>query len=100
MRSYAKSLGARVRISNGAAPEVSEIKVFRDHGKNLATVDLQAHGSGTATPGLTSRKALIGIASRALNAGELEQLAQQGFGDMRNAENEHVVGLTQRPFPS
>jgi phosphate transport system substrate-binding protein len=90
---YAKSLGARVRISNGAAPDVADIKVFRDDGKNLATVDLQAHGSGTATPGLTSRKALIGMASRALNAGELEQLAQQGFGDMRSAENEHVVGL-------
>jgi phosphate transport system substrate-binding protein len=30
---------------------------------------------------------------RALNTGELEQLAQQGFGDMRSPENEHVVGL-------
>jgi phosphate transport system substrate-binding protein len=90
---YAKSLGGRVKISNGAAPEVAEIKVFRSDGKNLATIDLQAHGSGTATPGLTGRKALIGMASRALNAGELEQLAQQGFGDMRSAENEHVVGL-------
>src|SRR5262249_32335289 len=52
-----------------------------------------AHGSGTATPGLASGKALIGMASRALNEAELTQLAQQGFGDMRSAENEHVVGL-------
>jgi phosphate transport system substrate-binding protein len=28
-----------------------------------------------------------------LNAGELDQLAQHGFGDMRSAEHEHVVGL-------
>ena len=93
IEAYAESLGAGVRIANGAVPDVAEIKVFRGDGNNLATVDLQAHGSGTATSGLTSRKALIGMAPRALNAGELEQLAQQGFGDMRSAEHEHVVGL-------
>ena len=90
---YAKSLGAHGRIANSEDAEVAEITVTRDNGTKLAAIDLQAHGSGTATPGLVSRKALIGMASRPLNAGELEQLGQQGFGDMRSPEHEHVVGL-------
>ena len=90
---YAQSRGERARISNGPSAEMSEIKVTGDDGMNRATIDLQAHGSATATPGLASGKAVIGMASRALNAAEVTQLAQQGFGDMRSAENEHVVGL-------
>jgi phosphate transport system substrate-binding protein len=93
IEAYAQSRGEHVRISNGASAEVSEIKVTGGDEKNSATIDLQAHGSGTATPGLASGKALIGMASRALNEAELAQLAQQGMGDMRSAENEHVVGL-------
>jgi phosphate transport system substrate-binding protein len=90
---YAQSRGERIRITNGAAAEVSEIKVIASDGENRAAIDLQAHGSGTATPGLASGKALIGMASRALNEAELTQLAQQGLGDMRSPETEHVVGL-------
>jgi phosphate transport system substrate-binding protein len=93
IEAYAQSRGERVRIANGAAPEVSEINVIASDGKNRATIDLQARGSGTATPGLASGKALIGMASRALNEAELAQLAQQGLGDMRSPDNEHVVGL-------
>jgi phosphate transport system substrate-binding protein len=93
IEAYAKSLGGGTKIANGAATDVAAIKVFGGDGKNLATIDLQSHGSGTATPGLTSGKALIGMASRALNRDELNLLSQQGFGDMRNPANEHVVGL-------
>jgi phosphate transport system substrate-binding protein len=93
IEAYARSRGERAIITNGASPEVSEIKVIASDGKNRATIDLQAHGSGTATPGLASGKALIGMASRALNEAELAQLARQGLGDMRSSENEHVVGL-------
>jgi phosphate transport system substrate-binding protein len=93
IEAYAKSRGEQVKISNGASPEVSEIKVLGAEGTNRATIDLQAHGSGTATPGLISGRALIGMSSRPLNAAELEQLAQKGLGDMNSPENEHVVGL-------
>jgi phosphate transport system substrate-binding protein len=93
IEAYAQSRGERVRISNSASPEVAEIKVLGSDGKNSATIDLQSHGSATATPGLASGKALIGMASRALNEGELLQLTQQGLGDMRGPENEHVIGL-------
>jgi phosphate transport system substrate-binding protein len=93
IEAYAQSRGEHVRISSGAAPEVSEITVVGSDGENRAIIDLEAHGSATATLGLVSGKALIGMASRALNGAELAQLAQQGFGDMRSPENEHVVGL-------
>jgi phosphate transport system substrate-binding protein len=93
IEAYARLHGEYVRISNGASPEVTEIKVVGGDGKNRATIDLQAHGSGTATPGLASGKALIGMASRPLNEDELAQLAQHGLGDMRSPENERVVGL-------
>jgi phosphate transport system substrate-binding protein len=93
VEAYAQSRGERVIISNGASPEVSEIRVIGSDGTNRATIDLQAHGSATATQGLTSGKALIGMASRPLNEAELAQLAQQGLGDMRSPENEHVLAL-------
>ena len=93
IEAYAQSGGDRVKVTNGASPEVAEIEVVGGDGKSRATIDLQSHGSATATPGLTSGKALIGMASRPLKEGELLQLTQQGLGDMRSPENEHVVGL-------
>jgi phosphate transport system substrate-binding protein len=93
IEAYAQSRGERVRISNGESPDVSEIRVVGGDGRNRAMIDLQARGSGTATPGLVSGKAVVGMASRPLNETELAQLAQQGFGDMRAANAEHVLGL-------
>jgi phosphate transport system substrate-binding protein len=93
VEAYAQSRGERIRISNGADADVSELRVVGTDGRNRATVDLQARGSGTATAGLLAGKALIGMASRPLNAAELAQLAEKGFGDMRAPGNEHVLGL-------
>jgi len=93
IEAYAQSRGERAKISSGTSAEVAEIKVLGGDGKNRATIDLQSHGSGTAAPGLASGRAVIGMASRALNAAELLQLTQEGLGDMRSPENEHVVGL-------
>jgi phosphate transport system substrate-binding protein len=93
IEAYAQSQGDRVRISNGESEDVSEVRVVGNDGRNRATIDLQARGSGTATPGLLSGKALVGMASRPLNEAELAQLAQQGFGDMRAPGSEHVLGL-------
>jgi phosphate transport system substrate-binding protein len=93
IEAYAQSRDERARISNGASADEAEIRIVGGDGKVRAVIDLQAHGSATATPGLVSGKALIGMASRPLNAAELAQLAQQGFGDMREPGKEHVVGL-------
>src|SRR5262249_33344738 len=90
---YAQSRGERVSVANGPVPEVVQIKVVGGDGRNRATIDLQSHGSGTATPGLLTGKALIGMASRPLNSTELGELTQRGFGDMQSPGNEHVVGL-------
>jgi phosphate transport system substrate-binding protein len=93
IEAYAQSRGERVRISSGESADVSEIRVVGNDGRNRATIDLQARGSGTATQGLVGGKALVGMASRPLNEAELAQLAHQGFGDMRRPGNEHVLGL-------
>jgi phosphate transport system substrate-binding protein len=93
IEAYAQSRNERVRISNGDAPDVFEIRVVGNDGRRRATIDLQARGSGTAAPGLLSSKALIGMASRPLNAAELTQLADHGFGDMRSPSSEHVLAL-------
>ena len=93
IEAYAQSRGERVSVANGPVQEVVQIKVVGADGRNRATIDLQSHGSGTATPGLLSGKALIGMASRPLNGPELGELTQRGFGDMQSPGNEHVVGL-------
>ncbi len=93
IEAYAQSQSERVRMANGASADETEIRIAGADGRTVATIDLQAHGSGTATPGLLSGRALIGMASRPLNAAELAQLAQQGLGDMRSPGNEHVLGL-------
>src|SRR5262245_5190823 len=84
IEAYAQSRGERVSVANGPVPEVVQIKVVGADGRNRATIDLQSHGSGTATPGLLSGKALIGMASRPLNGPELGELTQRGFGDMQS----------------
>jgi phosphate transport system substrate-binding protein len=93
IEAYAQSRNERARISNGDAPDVFEIRIVGNDGRNRATIDLQARGSGTATPGLLTGKAVIGMASRPLNEAELTQLADRGFGDMRSPGREHVVAL-------
>jgi phosphate transport system substrate-binding protein len=93
IEAYAQSRNERVRISNGDAPDVSEIRVVGNDGRDRAAIDLQARGSGTATPGLLSGKAVIGMASRPLNEAELTQLADRGLADMRSPSSEHVLAL-------
>ncbi|WOJ89868.1 phosphate ABC transporter substrate-binding/OmpA family protein [Methylocapsa polymorpha] len=58
-----------------------------------AVIDLQAHGSATAAPGLIDGKALIGMASRQANPEEA-RLVNARFGvDIFARGNEHVLGL-------
>ena len=93
IEAYARSRGGRIRAVNGAADDETDITVMGGDGQTEATIDLQAHGSGTATPGLVSGKALVGMASRPLNPAELTQLENHGLPDMRRAGAEHVVAL-------
>ncbi len=56
-------------------------------------VNLQSHGSGTATPGLLEGKAIIGMASRRLNADEQKKLSDKYNMDILAPGNEHVLAL-------
>jgi len=54
-------------------------------------IEIQAHGSGTAFPGLAEGKCDIGMASRPVKPEEAASLAK--LGDMTSPACEHVVGL-------
>jgi len=92
IEAYARWHGVRISVANGA-PDETRFKLIGTDGRTAADIDLKAHGSGTATPGLVSGEALIGMASRPLNAAELAQLEDHGVPDMRRPGSEHVVAL-------
>jgi phosphate transport system substrate-binding protein len=56
-------------------------------------IDLQSHGSGTATPGLLEGKAIIGMASRRLTADEQKKLSDKYNVNILAPGNEHVLAL-------
>jgi phosphate transport system substrate-binding protein len=58
-----------------------------------AVISFAAHGSGTATPGLVEGKAIIGMASRALNDAETKLIDERFKVPIRAAGNEHVLAL-------
>jgi phosphate transport system substrate-binding protein len=58
-----------------------------------AVINFAAHGSGTATPGLVEGKAVIGMASRALNDAETKLIDERFKVPIRAAGNEHVLAL-------
>jgi len=56
-------------------------------------IDLQAHGSGTAAKSLVEGQALIGMASRRLNADEAKLISDKFHVNPLAAGNEHVLAL-------
>lgn len=74
------------------APEEQKI-TLRSGDAVRAVIDFRAHGSGTATPGLLSGQATIGMASRRLNAGETSKIQSQAGKDPLAAGSEHVLAL-------
>jgi phosphate transport system substrate-binding protein len=67
--------------------------IVKNAGGTNAIIDLQSHGSGTAAPGLLESKAIIGMASRRLNADEQKKLADKFNTDILAPGNEHVLAL-------
>ena len=57
------------------------------------TIELHAHGSGTAAKSLADGKAVIGMASRPLNAEEVKLIEDTHYVDARASGHEHVLAL-------
>ena len=70
-----------------------ELQLTSRAGTPLALIDIRAHGSGTAVPGLISGKATIGMASRPITDKEVEALNKAGWPDLRSPAFERVVAL-------
>lgn len=69
------------------------IRVIHDNGREMAAIDLRAHGSGTSYPSLADGSASIGMSSRRMKDSEAQLLTAAGYGDLRDTPNEHVVAL-------
>ncbi|MBV8756215.1 MAG: substrate-binding domain-containing protein [Deltaproteobacteria bacterium] len=55
------------------------------------SIDVIAHGSATAFDGLAAKTCDVGMASRAINDGEVAKLAS--LGNLRSPATEHVIAL-------
>jgi phosphate transport system substrate-binding protein len=62
----------------------------RDRSGAMVTVEIQAHGSGTAFTSLAKGQADVGMASRPISAEEVARLAP--LGNMASVEAEYVLG--------
>jgi phosphate transport system substrate-binding protein len=60
---------------------------------NSVSIDLQVHGSGTAAKSLAEGKAVIGMASRPLNAEEIKLIEDKNYIDARATGHEHMLAL-------
>ena len=87
----AKHLGVEP-LSKITGKEEQEI-TLRSPAGTQAVINFAAHGSGTATPGLVDGKAVIGMASRALNDAETKFIDERFKVPIRAAGNEHVLAL-------
>jgi phosphate transport system substrate-binding protein len=91
LKGYAASIGATFEIVE-RAPAEKTITLTKD-GQLIAEIDLQTKGSGSAFPALGDGLAELGMADRRMNDKDLEALAKGGIGDLRETENEIVLGL-------
>ncbi len=85
--------GTSVRVVDGADPVERTVQAA-NYGKPPASVsvELKAHGSATAFTSLEGGLTDIGMASRQVNAAELERLTPR-LGNLTQAGAEHIVGL-------
>jgi len=92
IEAYARKTYGAPPVTKLGKPEEMEITV-NDAGAVKAVIEFESHGSGTATPGLVSGKAQIGMASRQLKQKEVDLLRQTFGVDMYASDSEHVLAL-------
>lgn len=92
IEAYAKQklgMTPTVKLTGG---EEQEITVKTTNGARV-TIDLRAHGSGTAAKALVDGKAVIGMASRRLTGDEVELIKTKFKVDALAPGNENVLAL-------
>lgn len=90
---FAETSGGQVTKRVGAKPEEVEIALLDAQNQKIVDIDLRSHGSGTSFPGLLTKEAEIGMASRPIKDKEVEMLEKAGFPDLREEGREHVLAL-------
>jgi phosphate transport system substrate-binding protein len=92
IEAYANQKLGAAPIVKLTANEEQDITLKSPEG-TLETIELHAHGSGTAAKSLIEGKALIGMASRSLTPEEVKLIQDKFKIDARASGNEHVLAL-------
>lgn len=94
VEAYGQAAGlGGVQVTPGQGEEERKIALGEAETSRAITVELHAHGTGTAFTSLISKSADLGMASRPVNDKEREAVMAAGLGDLRSPSQEHVVGL-------
>ncbi|MFQ5567145.1 MAG: phosphate ABC transporter substrate-binding/OmpA family protein [Paracoccaceae bacterium] len=84
---YADMLGAELVRQVGAGENERVFRLEDADGKEIAAIEVGAHGTATAFPALAGGSAAIGLASRRMEG------AEAGLADLRDGADEHILAL-------
>ncbi len=90
IEAYAHGLGAKPTTK---LTDKEEEEISFETGGARSTIELKAHGSGTAAKALVEGKAVVGMASRRLKPEEVKALDDKFHADALAPGNEHVLAL-------
>lgn len=93
LRGYAEHVGGTFAIEGTDDPATRIARLYNGDGSLRAEIDLQTRGSGSAFPALIDDHAEIGLTDRRLKGSDLEKLTAAGLPDLRDTENEIVLGV-------
>lgn len=93
IEAFAKANGYEAEISPGEADE-SSFSLSREGDQSTgSTIDLRAHGSGTAVRNMIERKAAIGMRSSPVSAAEVDEAQRAGLKTLTDPDSEHILAL-------
>jgi phosphate transport system substrate-binding protein len=84
---YADSLDAEMVRQVGSGENERVLRLTDNEGKEIAVIEVGAHGTATAFPALAGGTAAIGLASRRASAGEA------GLNNLQDGPDEHILAL-------
>ncbi|MEM7178118.1 MAG: substrate-binding domain-containing protein [Pseudomonadota bacterium] len=93
IQGYADKMEASLQRDLSSVDNEETLRIIHQNGKEMAAIDLRAHGSGTASSGLADGEATIGMASRRLKDSEAASLRASGVNELRDTQNEHILAL-------